>query len=271
MSNGFFIAIEGIDGTGKSTLAKALGNKLASLGHDVVVTHEPGSPDLEPTLRNLFKRPQGPLSADEMAILFTADRILHVEDVIRPALAAGKIVICDRYKLSTQVYQSANGADDELLRPLMAVPPDPDLTIIIDLESGYADEIFDRLSKRGELDAYERDRKKQLAMAESYVSAWLDLPPTHTVRVWATDPTSTQLEQLMRGMLLPFAEPKPRKPQTHLWFQATGKSPATALARLTADMLDAGIVDTNGQQPAIISEPGPMFFAMMAVPLEPNP
>lgn len=161
-----FIAIEGIDGSGKSTLAKSLAVAMNALGFDTILTREPGSPDLEHVLRDLFKRPQGPLGANEMAIVFTADRLLHVDGTIRPALAEGKMVVCDRYKLSTAAYQLANGASFGLISQLLAVPPDPDLTLYVQTPLAVARERL--IARGGKLDSYERDEQKQLLIKSTY-------------------------------------------------------------------------------------------------------
>jgi dTMP kinase len=164
---GKFIVIEGIDGAGKTELVKSLAQDLDFEGYDVVTTHEPSS-ILEPYIRNLFKRPQGPPPPDEMTVLFTADRLIHMAETIRPALERGSIVICDRHKLSTMVYQTANGASPSLVEAMVYLPqPEPDLTLILDLDPELA---RDRMAARNGLDSYERDLEKQKRMRSMYLA-----------------------------------------------------------------------------------------------------
>lgn len=173
MSQGKFIVIEGIDGTGKSTLSRRLKLKLElELGsQDVLVTHEPCS-IIENTIRGLFKRSEGPLNPESMSVLFTADRLLHMDGTVIPALNQGAWVISDRHKLSTLVYQTAMGADAEALGVLCDVPsPNPDLTLVLDLDP---QEALKRMRKRNpNLDAYERQTEKQEEMRTLY-RRWYD-------------------------------------------------------------------------------------------------
>ncbi|MEP6477056.1 MAG: dTMP kinase [Actinomycetota bacterium] len=105
-ATGLFIAFEGVEGAGKGTQVKLLEEHLRSLGHEVLVTREPGGTDLGEHLRELLLDPMtGNVEARTEALLFAASRSQHVAAVIRPALAAGKIVICDRYVDSSLAYQ----------------------------------------------------------------------------------------------------------------------------------------------------------------------
>jgi len=171
---GKFIAVEGIDGTGKSTLVRRLRNMLElELGsQDVITTHEPSS-IIEATIRNLFKREEGPLSPEAMSVLFTADRLLHMEQVVAPAIEQGAWVITDRHKMSTLVYQTVNGSSSEVLKVLCDVPtPSPDFTIVLDVDPEIA---RNRMKKRNSrLDSYERDMNKQEEMRMLY-SRWYDI------------------------------------------------------------------------------------------------
>lgn len=105
--NGLFITFEGIDGCGKTTQALRLKKWLENTGHDVVYTFEPGDWDGGANVRKMLLNGE---VTDETArlILFLGDRKFHLESVIKPALSAGKTVICDRYTHSTVAYQSAS-------------------------------------------------------------------------------------------------------------------------------------------------------------------
>ena len=138
MKLGHFISFEGIDGSGKSTQAKVLTKTLEDLGHNVVLTREPGgSIGAEEIRRLVLQGDPDRWSAESEILLFTAARRDHLEKTILPALDAGKIVICDRFADSTRMYQGLSRGDlrslvDEL-HSLM-IPRDPDLTVLIDLD-----------------------------------------------------------------------------------------------------------------------------------------
>ena len=133
--HGFFLTLEGIDGTGKSTQARRLAERLGAAGRDVVTTREPGgAPGAEEIRRLLVEGDPGRWSAETEALLFTAARRDHVERVIAPALDRGAVVVCDRYVDSTRAYQGAAGGwgmVDALHR--LAIQLDPALTLILDM------------------------------------------------------------------------------------------------------------------------------------------
>ena len=135
---GRFITFEGGDGSGKSSHAKILAGRLQSLGIEVVLTREPGgSPGAEIIRHILLSGAGEPLGPETEAILFAAARDDHVRTVIRPALLAGKWVVCDRFIDSTRVYQGALGkVEGKLIRSLERVTVGaamPDLTFVIDV------------------------------------------------------------------------------------------------------------------------------------------
>ncbi|MGC8991042.1 MAG: dTMP kinase [Verrucomicrobiia bacterium] len=130
---GFLIAIEGIDGTGKSLQAHEVGRVLRERGLDCILTHEPTNGPWGRKLRE--SAINGRLSPEEELQAFIEDRKQHVAEVIRPALSAGRIVITDRYYFSTVAYQGARGFDpNDLLRQNEAIAIEPNLLIIIDLD-----------------------------------------------------------------------------------------------------------------------------------------
>jgi dTMP kinase len=135
---GGFISFEGIDGSGKSTQARLLATHLQEQGHDIVLTREPGgSPGAEEIRKLVLEGPPDRWSAETEILLFTAARRDHLERTIRPALAAGKIVICDRFADSTRMYQGLRGAGlrrmVDSLHDLM-IGQEPDLTLLIDMD-----------------------------------------------------------------------------------------------------------------------------------------
>ncbi len=141
---GIFITFEGIDGSGKTTQARLLAEKLREAGREVVLTREPGgSPGAEEIRALVLEGPPDRWSAETELLLFTAARRDHLERLIEPALAAGKVVISDRFADSTRVYQGTRAGDlratVDALHQLM-IGREPDLTFIIDMDpdTGHA-------------------------------------------------------------------------------------------------------------------------------------
>ena len=134
---GAFLSFEGIDGSGKSTQARVLADALRRLGHEVVLTREPGgSPGAEEIRRLVLEGDPDRWSPETELLLFTAARRDHLEKTIRPALARGAVVITDRFADSTRMYQGltrGNLADKvDALHALM-IGVEPDLTFLIDI------------------------------------------------------------------------------------------------------------------------------------------
>ena len=142
---GVLVALEGGDGAGKSTQAAALGRELSRRGHDVVVTREPGATPLGARVRGLLldrgeDQPAVPPRAE--ALLYAADRAAHVEQVVRPALARGAVVVTDRYVDSSLAYQGAGRAlpSDEVasLSRWATEGLVPDLVVVLDVDAATA-------------------------------------------------------------------------------------------------------------------------------------
>ncbi len=137
-TRGRFVTFEGIDGSGKSTQARLLAEALREEGRAVVQTREPGgSPGAEEIRELLLRGDPDRWSAETEILLFTAARRDHLERTIEPALAAGKVVICDRFADSTRVYQGVTRGDlRDLVDQLHAlmIRREPDLTILIDMD-----------------------------------------------------------------------------------------------------------------------------------------
>ena len=138
MEKGLFITLEGIDGSGKSTQANALGEALNKNGNIAILTREPGgSVGAELIRKLLVEGDPNRWSPETEMLLFTAARRDHFEKTIRPALERGKIVISDRFADSTRVYQGATRGDlralvDQLHQLMIGY--EPDLTLIIDVD-----------------------------------------------------------------------------------------------------------------------------------------
>lgn len=136
---GFFISLEGADGSGKSTQARRLAAHLAALGHEVVETREPGGGgEGAAAIRHLLLNgPAERWTPMAEALMMYAARAEHLDKLIRPALAAGKTVVTDRFADSTMAYQGhAGGVGEAAVKALHALvvgKDDPDLTLILDL------------------------------------------------------------------------------------------------------------------------------------------
>ena len=159
---GRFISFEGGEGSGKSTHARMLADRLNSHGIEVVLTREPGgSPGAEIIRHILLSGIAKPLGAETEAILFAAARDDHVRATIRPALDAGKWVICDRFIDSTRVYQGALGkVDAKLIRGLERVTVGsarPNLTFILDVPATVGLARAKRRRGKGTTDRFEAE------------------------------------------------------------------------------------------------------------------
>ena len=130
---GWLVVVEGIDGAGKSTVVRALAEHCASRGLACVTSAEPTRGPWGMKLRQSMT--EGRLSLDKELAHFLKDRAEHVEQIIRPALAAGKVVLLDRYYLSTAAYQGARGADPGMILEMNErFAPQPDLVLLLDFD-----------------------------------------------------------------------------------------------------------------------------------------
>lgn len=157
---GKFITFEGADGGGKSTQVQLAAEWLRKQGYEVVTTREPGGTVLAEKVRELVLDPALPLNTTSQSLLYLAARSEHVEKVIRPALDAGKVVLCDRFSDSTLVYQGLSLgkglAELTVLRHLCSFATaglEPDLTLVLD---GRPEKLAKRRELRGVTDRYEQ-------------------------------------------------------------------------------------------------------------------
>ncbi|MEM9106958.1 MAG: dTMP kinase [Pseudomonadota bacterium] len=176
---GRFITFEGGEGAGKSTQIRCLANALRHRGFDVVMTREPGgSPGAEAVRHVLLSGAAEEFGVRMEAILFAAARSDHVEELIRPAIEAGKIVLCDRFMDSSRVYQGVTGnLEPGFVAALERVAINgmvPDLTIILDLPAEVG--LGRARARGGGQDATpDRFEKEDVSVHENRREAFLDL------------------------------------------------------------------------------------------------
>jgi len=155
--SGVFICIEGIDGSGKTTHACLLVEKLCEMGYDAIYTTEPSHGEIGSFIRKHILHGEKRLSVILEALLFAADRIDHLEKEVKPALENGKIVICDRYLYSSLAYQGAAGLDIKWIEDINKWAIRPDLAILIDVSPEI---VMGRLKKEKSLmETLENQRK----------------------------------------------------------------------------------------------------------------
>lgn len=132
-NKGFFIVIEGLDGSGKTTQTKLLVKKLRK-SHNAMRTTEPSKGKIGKFIKSYCLNIEKRGSATVEALLFAADRVEHIEAEVKPALYNGRLVVSDRYVYSSLAYQGATGLDVDWIRRINAKSMKPDLAIYIDVD-----------------------------------------------------------------------------------------------------------------------------------------
>jgi dTMP kinase len=194
MNQGLFIVIEGIDGTGKSTQASRLGEWFRAQGREVVVSREPTAGPWGKKVRE--SAASGRLSPEEELEYFLNDRRQHVKELIAPSLAAGKVVILDRYYFSTMAYQGARGFNpSEIRRQNEAFAPVPDRLLILDLD---VDSALERIGARGDT-ANEFEKRENLERCQEI---FLSLRGEDFVRVIDSHGTLDEVAERIRAAVV---------------------------------------------------------------------
>lgn len=159
--------IEGIDGSGTTLQTRAVGSWLADRGHDVLATREPSTGSIGALARQRLAADAAPDPAT-LALLFAADRLDHIAREVAPALARGRVVVSDRYLMSSLAYQALD-CDPAWVRQINRHAPRPDLTLVLDVP---ADVAFDRVQRRAAAGAAVAERfdalDLQRRLAEHY-------------------------------------------------------------------------------------------------------
>lgn len=134
---GCFIALEGLDGSGTTSCARALAERLTARGHTVVTTAQPSDRSIGRAIRGFLREGSERLDPRALALLFAADRLDHLAGVIEPALAGGAVVICDRYVASSWAYQALS-CDLAWVKTINAHARWPDLTAVLTVDPELA-------------------------------------------------------------------------------------------------------------------------------------
>lgn len=180
---GYFIVIEGSDGSGKSTLARRLAIALKKSGHKVCPVREPGGTRLSERVRHVLLHVRETISPRAELFLYLASRAQLIDDVIRPALKRGEIVIADRFSLSTFAYQSAGrglplfqvAGSDQFARDGVA----PDLTIVLAVSEKDAEK---RMKAMGNVpDRIERESKPFHRRVRRFYEWWASRKTAHVI------------------------------------------------------------------------------------------
>jgi dTMP kinase len=205
-----FITLEGPEGSGKTSQLPALGAFLREAGYDVIITREPGGTAIGDQIRAVLMNLNNvSIVPRTETLLFLAARAQHVNEVIRPALAAGKLVLCDRFGDSTLAYQGfGHQTDLDILQTLLDFSTGglkPDLTLLVDVpvEEGMARK-HQNSSEWNRLDAYdlafhERVRQGYFALAEAEPERWLIIDATKD---------KDRVQQAIRSAILSRLEPR---------------------------------------------------------------
>jgi dTMP kinase len=194
LPRGHFITFEGGEGAGKSTQIRLLADRLEAEGREVVVSREPGGSAGGEAVRHvLLSGAAEPFGPAMEAMLFAAARSDHVEQIIRPAVAAGKTVLCDRFLDSSRVYQGVSGRlDKSFMSALEGIAINgmmPDLTIILDLDPV---EGMRRAASRRGYDEADRYEKEDLALHEERREAYIDIARAEPARCIIIDASKDQ-------------------------------------------------------------------------------
>ncbi|HXS28311.1 MAG TPA: dTMP kinase [Steroidobacteraceae bacterium] len=187
MSRGRFVTLEGIEGAGKSTVGEFVRNWLISRGIDACLTREPGGTPLAERVRAIVLEPgREPIPPEAETLLMFAARSIHLASLVRPALARGEWVICDRFTDATRAYQGgARGVSGALIEQLAAaVQGDlvPDRTLLLDLP--VAEGLRRARSRSARADRFEQERE---AFFERVRQSYLELARREPARIRLID------------------------------------------------------------------------------------
>jgi len=207
LDRGYLIALEGIDGSGTTTQVSRVGRRLSQEGYRVLATAEPSTYPIGRLLREYLGEehalPGSELTPIMMSLLFTADRVEHYAHELLPAMRANKIVLCDRYMLSTSAYQTNNLDRYQWICELSRYVQEPDLSILLQIDPRVAAE---RLQYRKRQKEFYEEFHIQQSVAMNYERLLNLLPEKSMVAVNAdrdealiTDDVCAIIKKLVNG------------------------------------------------------------------------
>lgn len=201
-----FITLEGIEGSGKTSQMRQLADYLESLGHTCVLTREPGGTALGEKIRAILLDPASKeLVPTAELLLYMADRAQHIHSLIKPSLAEGKVVLCDRYFDATVVYQGfARGLDTEYicdLHRLILADLKPDITFLLDLSprTGLA-RAWRQLDTGTRSSAESRFEEEAIGFHEKVRAGYLKLARCQPERIMVIDGSQNE-EQVQKEII----------------------------------------------------------------------
>ncbi len=199
---GFFIAFEGADGCGKSTQVRLLAEYLESLGIDVLRTREPGGCPVAEEIREIvLSKDDKKMEAVTEAMLYAAARAEHVRQVIKPAVEKGRLVICDRYLMSSLAYQGyGRQLGAEAVRKINEPAVDgclPDVTVFINVPPEYA---FKRMNEQKTRDRLERE---EMPFHERVFRGFIELSKSENVLPVDAQGTKAETHELIKQKIMP--------------------------------------------------------------------
>jgi dTMP kinase len=208
LKKGILLAIEGIDGAGKTTQTNLVAEELRRRGFEVVTSKEPTDGKWGKMIRNTAKT--GRLSPEAELNAFIEDRKEHVRELILPNLAQRKIVIVDRYYFSTAAYQGARGMDpSSLIKQNESFAPEPDLLVLLDIDPSVG---VMRVSKRGEANLFETH-----ALLAKSSRIFQELNKKYLLKIDATGSTQEIRDKIVHNVLATavkhYADDKSLSPQ----------------------------------------------------------
>ena len=196
---GCFITFEGTEGCGKSTHIKKLARRLEADGHTVRTLREPGSTESGESIRQLLKHGPEELTAETELLLMNASRAQLVREIIRPAIAAGEIVLCDRFYDSTTVYQGTGRCLDAThVQAVIEFPvgdTHPDLTLLLQIPLRTSEE---RRARRSETDRFEQADRSFFERIEAGYTALAAAEPDRIRVIEADQPLDTVATAIWR-------------------------------------------------------------------------
>jgi len=202
---GFFIVFEGIGGSGKSSTLQAVASVLTERGYTVTTTRQPGGTPVGTKIREIVLDPalKPDIDANAQLFLYAADRYINIERIIRPALAAGHIVLCDRYDHSTRAYQSASNGDPaklETINHLATGGLTPDRTYWFDAEP-EAGRQRSRQANRPELDRFDQEELDFWRRVQASYAQQAHDHPDQIKRIDANQPFNAVVLQTLTDLL----------------------------------------------------------------------